>query len=86
MQPPTYIFRWRRRFFWRSLVAITHRYDQHQDKLVVFLDGGAGMHEIKNWSSCESRLGNDWVEALKQQKITAPVPQMPQPVRAVPQG
>lgn len=70
----TYVLKWRRRFFWRRITAFTHRYDSHQDKLLVFKPGGA-LIEISNWSQCEARLGEDWVFACRQQaaaRATAP--------------
>jgi hypothetical protein len=59
-----YVFKWRRCLLWKSVNAITHRYDAKQDKLVVFRHPGGGLYEIKQWSKCEARLGDDWVTAL----------------------
>ena len=81
---PFYIFTWRRRFLWKTLNVITHRYDSHQDKLVAFRYPDGGLFEIKNWSQCEARLGKDWVDALQAQKAAMPVAGPMQAVAAKP--
>lgn len=64
---PSYIFQFRRpwRPFFCKIKVIGHKFEPSQNKMVVFLPDG-GVQEIARWSSCELRLGTDWV--LAQQK------------------
>lgn len=64
-KPSFYVFRWRRRLGWNSIKVLNHRYDSHQDKLVAFRYPNGGLFEIKNWSQCEARLGDDWVNTMQ---------------------
>lgn len=59
-----YRFRWRRRFFWRSLKVSGHRYERDQDKMVLFFPDGS-VREIAEWSKCEVSLRQDWVLTSK---------------------
>ena len=60
----TYIFKWRRFWFWHKATVIGHGYWKEQDKTVLYFAGGS-IREIKNWSKCECWLGTDWVVADK---------------------
>jgi hypothetical protein len=58
-----YKFYYRRGFpWWRTHVVIGHRYESNQDKMVLYFEGGS-LQEIKDWKSCELKLGVDWVLA-----------------------
>jgi hypothetical protein len=59
-----YVFKFRRRLFWKSFSVIGHGYDSAQDKMALYLPGGA-IREIKRWRDCEVSLGTDWVLAQK---------------------
>lgn len=58
-QPTTYMFRWKRKIFWSKVKVNGHRYDEDQDKMLLFFEEG-GLREIKKWSDCELKLGIDW--------------------------
>ena len=59
-----YKFSWRRYFFWSTLLVTGHRYQEDQDKMVLYLEDG-GLREIKKWIDCECKLGADWVNMTK---------------------
>jgi hypothetical protein len=59
-----YIFKYRKKFFWKKFIAIGHRYDTDQDKMIVFFEDG-GFQEICEWKKCELKLGQDWVLSRK---------------------
>jgi len=59
-----YCFKFRRKWFWRSLTVVGHSYVVDQDKMVLFFEGGS-VREIAHWKECELRLGVDWVLAQK---------------------
>jgi len=61
----TYVFTYRRNWFWHSFKVSGHTYDATQDKIVLFFPDG-GVREITKWRECEVRLCADWV--LAQQK------------------
>lgn len=61
-----YYFKWKKRFFWKKIKVIGHRYEADQNKMVLFLENGA-VTEIKNWRNCEVFLGQDWVMAKKKE-------------------
>ena len=66
-----YIFKYRRGWFWKSIKAIGHKYEESQEKMVVYLANG-GVQEIKQWKNCEVKLGSDWyVETKKQMEKEA---------------
>ncbi len=71
-----YKFSFRRGLFWKDAKVIGHRYEEKQDKMVLYyLDGG--IEEISMWSACDARLGPDWVAAMKhdmEQKAGQTVP------------
>lgn len=59
-----YVFKWSRGFITRSRKVAGHRYDQIQDKMVLYFQDGS-VEEIANWRGCSVRLGADWVAAKK---------------------
>jgi hypothetical protein len=61
----SYKFKYKRKFFWRSVVVIGHGYDTAQDKMVLYKPDGS-IQEISHWRDCECKLGVDW--KLAQQK------------------
>lgn len=60
----TYRFKWRRCWLWKSVAVIGHRWDQPQDKMVLYFPDG-GQRELRRWTKCEVQLGTDWVVAMK---------------------
>jgi len=64
-RPVTYLFKWKRFIFWRKLKVNGHRYDEDQDKMLLFFEEG-GVKEIKEWSKCELQLGVDWFAITEQ--------------------
>ena len=61
-----YYFKWRKGFFWKKKKVVGHKYQEDQNKMLLYLNNG-GLHEISNWSQCECKLGIDWVLAVKDQ-------------------
>lgn len=59
-----YVFKYRRRLLWKSETVNGHRYEQSQDKMVIYFPDGA-VRELSSWSKCEVSLGSDWVLAMK---------------------
>lgn len=59
-----YIFKYKRKYFWKKIQVVGHNYLQEQDKMVIYREDG-GLKEIKEWSKCEVELGTDWVLAVK---------------------
>ncbi len=51
---------------WHKLKVQGHKYEEDQNKMVLFLENG-GIREIARWSSCECKLGIDWYVANKEQ-------------------
>ena len=60
----TYKFRWTRRLWTRTRVVIGHKYEDSQDKMILFFPDG-GVEEIPEFSKCAVRLGTDWMLATK---------------------
>ncbi len=62
-----YKFKFRRKTWlpFRGITVVGHRYDQSQDKMILYFPDGS-VQEIANWAKCEVKLGTDWV--LAQQK------------------
>ncbi len=65
IENPTYIFYWRKGYFWQKIKVAGHNYDKDQDKMILYLPNG-GLREISNWNKAECKLGIDWVAATKQ--------------------
>jgi hypothetical protein len=61
-----YKFKYRRHFFWVTLEAIGHKYEESQNKMIVYLKNG-GVQEVKDWKNCEIKLGADWFTETKRQ-------------------
>jgi hypothetical protein len=59
-----YVFKYRRRWWWKSVEVAGHNYDVEQDKMVLFFENGA-VQEIAKWRECELMLGPDWALAKK---------------------
>ena len=60
-----YYFRWKKNFFWRKKKVVGHKYQEDQNKMVMYFNNG-GLQEITNWDKCECRLDIDWVLATKE--------------------
>lgn len=61
-----YKFKFRRKWFWKTLDVVGHKYDEKQDKMIIYLKKG-GLQEIKNWKNCEVKLGMDWMLETKKE-------------------
>lgn len=59
-----YKFCWKSKFFWKTSLVTGHKYLPEQNKMVLYLPNGS-IREISSWTSCEARLGIDWVLATK---------------------
>lgn len=59
-----YKFKWKRRFFWRTLTVSGHDWDQAQNKMTLYFENGS-LRQIKKWNECELKLGTDWVLVTK---------------------
>jgi hypothetical protein len=60
----SYVFKFKRKFFWHKVTVIGHGYNEQQDKMVLYLPGGS-IRELRKWRDCEVFLGTDWVLAQK---------------------
>ena len=60
----TYVFRWKRYFFWKKQIVTGHKLEEDQNKMVLILPDG-GLEEIKDWNKCVVKLGADWVLVTK---------------------
>ena len=58
----SYIFKYRRNWFWSKETVKGHGYIANQDKMILYFPNGS-VREIKEWSKCENQLGLDWVAA-----------------------
>lgn len=67
---PTYKFRYRRKFFWKSLRITGHDYNKELNKMIVYFEDG-GIQEISQWHLCEVKLGADWLAVRKKQMEVA---------------
>lgn len=59
-----YIFKYRRKLFWKSVTVVGHSYNRDLDRVSLLLENG-GIREVPQWSKCECKLGVDWVLAKK---------------------
>jgi hypothetical protein len=57
-----YIFKYKRRFFWRKIEVIGHKLEG--ETMVLYREDG-GLLTIPRWHDCSLRLGVDWVLAVK---------------------
>jgi len=62
---PVYKFKWRRYFFWKTVLVTGHKFEEEQNKLILYLQDGS-IREIKHWLDCECKLGADWVNLTKE--------------------
>jgi hypothetical protein len=62
----SYIFRWKRSWFWKKRLVSGHRWEEKQDKMILYYPNGS-LEEISEWSKCSVRSGVDWVLAIKKQ-------------------
>lgn len=59
----SYVFKYQRigrHFLEKIKDCVGHRYDQGQDKMVVYFKDGS-LREIVRWKDCGIYLGTDWV-------------------------
>ena len=72
----TYVFKFKKKYFWKKISIVGHNYIKEQDKMCIYKEVGS-IKEIKEWSKCEVELGTDWVLAIKkkmEEKAGAAVP------------
>lgn len=50
--------------FWRQRLVIGYRLLTESDRMVIFFEDGS-IEELAKWSDCHSKLGIDWVLAMK---------------------
>ncbi len=62
----TYVFKYRRRFFYRSVKVMGHQWNAEQNKMTLYLPDGS-IEEIAEWTKCSIKLGADWVQATKKE-------------------
>lgn len=61
-----YSFKFKKRFFWKTVKAIGHRYEKEIDRMDVYLEKGE-IFSISQWSKYDLFLGIDWVLFTKTQ-------------------
>ena len=61
----TYVFKYRRYFFWTKITVSGHKLEEEKDKMLLFYPDG-GVREIRKWSEYELWLQSDWVLATKE--------------------
>lgn len=59
-----YKFKYRWRFFWRTILVIGHNLDKDLDRMDLYLEGG-GILSLSRWSRFDLLLGSDWQLAVK---------------------
>jgi len=57
-----YIFKYRRKYFWKKIAVIGHKLEDQT--MVLYMENG-GLYTIPKWSECSLQLGVDWVLAVK---------------------
>lgn len=60
-----YKFKYKRRFFWKTIKVDGHRIDDKQNRMDLFMADGSIL-SLCNWSQYDLRLGADWV--IRQKK------------------
>lgn len=61
-----YKIKYRRRFFWKTLVIAQHHLLKDLDRMDLFFPDGSVL-SLSQWSRYDMRLGVDWVLATKKQ-------------------
>ena len=59
-----YKFKFKKKWFWRTVSVSGHQYNQDQDKMILYKKDG-GIEEVPNWKQCSVKLGADWVIAVQ---------------------
>jgi hypothetical protein len=59
-----YKFQYKRRWFWKTVEVMGHRYDEKSDRMDLHLPSGAIL-SIGEWRKHSLKLGTDWVLATK---------------------
>lgn len=62
----TYIFKYKKMFFWKKVQVVGHRLEEH-DIMVLFKQDG-GLETIPQWSKHKLILGPDWALFVKKQQ------------------
>ena len=65
----SYVFKYRRRFFWKKIKAVGHYYEADMDKMTVYLEKG-GLISIPRWKEYYVSLGDDFTLYTKKQMET----------------
>ena len=61
-----YIFKYKRKLFWRQINACGHRYVEEMNRMDVFKEDKT-LFSIPKWSECYLDLVKDWLLATKEQ-------------------
>ena len=62
----SYIFKYKRRFFWHKKKVAGHTYLKDMDRMDIFFEDGS-VYSISQWSKYDLILGVDWVLYTKKQ-------------------
>ena len=62
----TYIFKYKKGWFWRSAKVVGHRLDQSNNRMDLFFENGS-IKSIGQWDKYDLFLGTDWVLFTKNQ-------------------
>ena len=62
----SYVFRYKKRFFFRKIIAIGHKYIPEMDRMDVHHHDGS-ITSFGRWSLYDLKLGQDWVLYTKRQ-------------------
>lgn len=62
----SYVFSFRRWFFWKKIKAIGHRYDSNSNRMDVYHTDGSIL-SLADWNKYDLKLGTDWVLFTKKQ-------------------
>lgn len=62
----TFVFKWRRRFFWHAKEVTGFVPDNQRDRMALFFKDGT-CYEISRFSRCDSILGTDYFKVVHKQ-------------------
>ena len=62
----SYIFKYKKGFFWRKKEITGHHYIKDMDRMDIFFKNGS-VYSIAGWSKYDLILGVDWVLYTKKQ-------------------
>ena len=62
----TYKFSYRKRYFWKKIIAVGHNYLPESNRMDIYQKDGS-IFSIGEWSKCDLKLGTDFVLFTKKQ-------------------